>query len=281
MEDHWYHVIARGQRREPLFLDAGDKKTYLAILLKTFERNGADLGAYCLMTNHVHLLVYRRERSLGTIFRQAHRAYAVYFNRRHRKTGYVFQGRPKSFLVLDERYLAALVRYIHLNPVMAKIVRRPENYRWSSDGFYRWKSISGDIQLVRVPGFEGKSGTKAYLELLDDPGEPVLPRFEQYIGEAGEENQVERRKPGRDSWPLTNRRGHVPIRDRVTSLLSAGEVTLEDIQGRTKVRSISNVRQRLMSTLYREGYPPCEISALIRRSVTAVILSHARRSAEC
>lgn len=281
IENHWYHLIARGQRREPLFLGSKDKIAYLDILSQTLERNGAELGAYCLMTNHVHLLVYRRGRSLGTIFRQAHRTYAEYFNRRHRKTGYVFQGRPKSFLVLDERYLEALVRYIHLNPVAAEMVKHAENYRWSSDWFYRGNALSGNIRLVRVPGFEGSLGTRAYRKLIEYPGETDVPRYDQYIGEQGDEEKVDRRKPGRARWSLANRRGRVPIRERLNLLLSAGRVTLKDIQERTKARSVSSVRQRIMSKLYGEGYPPCEISALIKRSVPAVILAHSRAAAKC
>lgn len=273
--DQWYHIIARGQRRDTLFFDAKDRKTYLETLSLTLKRNQADLGAYCFMTNHIHLLVYRRVRSLGTVFRQTHMSYATYFNARHKKTGYVFQGRFKSFLVLDEKYLSALVRYIHMNPVKAKMVGRADDYRWSSDCFYRGGAGRDAGLIVRVPGFEGRGGARAYREIMEDEIADV-PRNHQFVGEEGDEKKIERRKVGRDRWSREDRRSRVAIRERIMALLSNRGLTLEDVKSRTKRRVISGVRQRIMSELYAEGYPPGEIALNLGRTVPAVILAHAR-----
>ena len=147
----WYHVIARGRRRSSLFFDAHDKRHYLQILSEILQRNQADLAAYCLMTSHVHLLIYRRDRSLGTIFRQAHMMYATYFNQRHRKVGYVFQGRFKSKLIADEHYLLELCYYIHMNPIKAKMCTLIDEYSWSSHHHYKNQNTCFEIPPKPAP----------------------------------------------------------------------------------------------------------------------------------
>lgn len=275
--DHWYHVIARGQRRSDLFFDAHDRKRYLRTLGGILGRNYADLVAYCLMTNHVHLLIYRRVRSLGTIFRQAHMRYAHYFNDRHRKVGYVFQGRFKSFLVLSEKYLSALIRYIHFNPVAAKLVSDPSSYRWSSDKFYRGGKPEDGVRLIRAPGFEGRGGVGAYRDLMGDEGEIGLPIFDQFIGEEGEEKTLDRRKVGRERWGRSDRRGFVPFQERVWQLMKETKVSLEELRSRSRLRSYSRLRREMMSRLYVEGYLPSEIAECFKRTPAAVIHAHARQ----
>ena len=276
--DQWYHVIARGQRRDTLFCDGRDKAQYLSILNSTFERNLANMAAYCLMTNHVHLLIYRRGRSLGAIFRQAHMAYAIYFNQRHRKTGYVFQGRFKSYLVLSDRYLAAVVRYIHMNPVSAGMVKTADKYTWSSDRFYRGDDGNSSINLISAPGFEGKRGIRSYGELCESEQEISIPRFGQFVGEVGEEKDLDRRKRGRNRWKPVDRRGRVSINERISELLTGMKLSLVQLAQRTKVRNLSRARQVLMSKLYEEGYPPSEIATCFKRTSTAVVYAHARSS---
>jgi putative transposase len=93
--------------------------------------------AYCLMSNHVHIALERGPIALSRIMLALQSFYVQRFNRRHRRVGHLFQGRYKSLLVQDERYLLALVRYIHMNPVAAGVVSRPDAFGWSSDLHYR------------------------------------------------------------------------------------------------------------------------------------------------
>src|SRR3989339_1674989 len=113
----WYHVTARGQRREPLFLDEWDYRRYLTEINAATCRCGGWLGAYCLMPNHVHLLIQRLDFSLAKLVQIAHTRYSSYFNMKHEKKGHVFQGRYGAKLVLNNKYLARLLIYIHRNPV--------------------------------------------------------------------------------------------------------------------------------------------------------------------
>jgi REP-associated tyrosine transposase len=132
-----YHVIARGNERRAIFRDDRDREVYLERLAQCRSRFQFRVLGYCLMNNHVHLALERGPIALSRTMLALQSFYVQRFNFRHRRVGHLFQGRYKAFLVQDERYLFALLRYIHLNPVRARLVDRPEAYRWSSDRFYR------------------------------------------------------------------------------------------------------------------------------------------------
>ncbi len=132
-----YHVTARGNERRAVFADDEDRNEYLDRVAWYRTKFGFRLLAYCLMTNHVHLAIRRGPFPLSRVMAGLHSSYTQWFNRRHRRVGHLFQGRYKSFLVQEDRYLVALVRYIHLNPVRARIVQRAADYAWSSDRFFR------------------------------------------------------------------------------------------------------------------------------------------------
>jgi REP element-mobilizing transposase RayT len=132
-----YHVIARGNERRDIFRDDFDRRLYLARLAECRDRYAFALLAFCLMPNHVHLAIERGPVALSKIVLALHFYYSQKFNFRHKRVGHLFQGRYKAFLVQRDRYFAALIRYIHLNPVKAGIVECPEAYPWSSDRWYR------------------------------------------------------------------------------------------------------------------------------------------------
>lgn len=127
-----HHVTQRGNRRADVFEVDADYEAYLRFLNEYADRRGLAVWAYCLMTNHVHLVVVpEREESLGQALRDAHTVYAMHFNGRTDLSGHVWQGRFFSS-PLDETYLWAAVRYVERNPVRAGMVERAEAYRWSS-----------------------------------------------------------------------------------------------------------------------------------------------------
>jgi REP element-mobilizing transposase RayT len=127
-----YHVTSRGNAREPIFLDDGDRHAFLERLAEVVDRHQWLCHAYCLMTNHYHLLV---ETPAADLSRGMHRLNGLYsrrFNVRHGRVGHVLQGRFTAILVERESHQLELARYIVLNPVRAGIVRAPDQYRWSS-----------------------------------------------------------------------------------------------------------------------------------------------------
>ena len=127
-----YHVTSRGNASQRVFRDDEDRELFLATLAWVVERFGWRCHAYCLMDNHIHLLIDTPQPNLSRGMRQLNGVYTQRFNRRHRKVGHLFQGRFKAILVEKEGYLLELARYIVLNPVRAKMVKTPERYPWSS-----------------------------------------------------------------------------------------------------------------------------------------------------
>jgi putative transposase len=127
-----HHLVQRGNNRGAIFARPSDRRVYLALLRRGAARHGCAIWAYCLMTNHVHLLaVPGSEPALARTILAAHMRYAQWFNRRHGTTGHLWGGRYHS-APLDPAHLVAAVRYIELNPVRAGLVERPEEYLWSS-----------------------------------------------------------------------------------------------------------------------------------------------------
>ena len=127
------HVTQRGNNRCACFIGDGDRLVYLDLLGLHLRRHDVAVHAYVLMTNHVHLLVTPlASGSIGSGMRNLNQRYAQYFNRRHRRTGTLWETRPYSCLVEAEAYLFTCHRYIENNPVRARLVMRPEGYRWSS-----------------------------------------------------------------------------------------------------------------------------------------------------
>lgn len=127
-----HHVTQRGNRREPIFFEDGDQEVYRDLLAEQTRRRGVAVWAYCLMPNHVHLvLAPSDEAGLGLAVGEAHRRYTNFVNARGRWTGHLFQSRFAS-VVMDEAHLMAAARYVPMNPVRARLVGRPQDWPWSS-----------------------------------------------------------------------------------------------------------------------------------------------------
>lgn len=127
-----HHVTQRGNRREAIFFEDGDHEIYLDLLAEQTRKAGVAVWAYCLMPNHVHLILRpTRATDLGHAVGEAHRRYTNFINARGRWTGHLFQSRFAS-VVLDDLHLIRAVRYVSLNPVRARLVARPEDWKWSS-----------------------------------------------------------------------------------------------------------------------------------------------------
>ena len=127
------HVTQRGVNRCPIFHDDHDRRRYRQLLWQACCRHRVATHAFVLMGNHVHLLLAAPETgAISNAMRQVGQSYAQQFNLRHGRTGALWQGRFKSCLVGDDRYLLTVMRYIELNPVRAAMVADPADYRWSS-----------------------------------------------------------------------------------------------------------------------------------------------------
>ena len=127
-----HHVTQRGNRREAIFFEDGDHEIYRDLLAEQTVKAGVEVWAYCLMPNHVHLILMPGETdALGRAVGETHRRYTNFINARGRWTGHLFQSRFAS-VALDHTHLMRAVRYVSLNPVRARFVSRAEDWRWSS-----------------------------------------------------------------------------------------------------------------------------------------------------
>lgn len=139
-EGAFYHVTSRGNMRERIFFEDKDRERFLEILKRTKERYGYLLHAYVLMDNHYHFMMETPKANLSQTMQNINTSYTVYINKKYRRNGHLFQGRFKGLIVDKAEYLVALSRYIHLNPVRARMVLKPEDYRWTSYRHYIDKS---------------------------------------------------------------------------------------------------------------------------------------------
>jgi REP-associated tyrosine transposase len=127
-----YHVTSRGNERRPIVRSNRDRLAFLHFLAIAAKRFNWSVTAWVLMTNHFHLVVQTCEANLSRGMHWFNSAYAGWYNHVHKRSGHLYQGRFKAFLIEKDAYLAEVLRYVVLNPVRAKMVARPEEYRWSS-----------------------------------------------------------------------------------------------------------------------------------------------------
>jgi len=128
----WYHIMNRGACRKPVFHTNQDRTTFLNLLGEITQIYNIEIHAFCLMSNHYHLLLHTPEGNLADAMKHLNSVYTMRFNKAHHADGSLFRGRYKSILVELEAYGLELNRYIHMNPVKAGIVSEPQHYQWSS-----------------------------------------------------------------------------------------------------------------------------------------------------
>ena len=131
-----YHIMVRGINRQAIFHDDEDWQKYLETIARMKKENRFKLYGFCLMTNHVHLLVQEKEEKISRVMKRIGTSYAWWYNSKYDRTGHLFQGRYKSEAIDNDAYLLSVIRYIHKNPVMARLAQKPEDYRWSSCRVY-------------------------------------------------------------------------------------------------------------------------------------------------
>ena len=166
--------MERGIHRQAIYKEEGDYYAFLAIMKSALEKYDCILHAYCIMTNHFHLLLGTGEVEISKFMKQLANCYAMYFNRKYGYKGHLFEGRYKAYLVESDSYFLQTSRYIHLNPVKAGIVAYPEDYRWSS---YRTIIGLGDdkiTQISRTHAFFGRDAAIRYREFIEDTGHKIM-----------------------------------------------------------------------------------------------------------
>ena len=166
-----YHITSRGNERKAIFSDKKDYEKFLHYVVEARDKFQFYLYAYVLMTNHYHLLIETAHPNLSRVMQYLNTAYTVFYNHRHKRSGHLFQGRYKSIVVEKDSYLLELTRYIHLNPVKAKMVKTPEKYLWSSFGEYTQNKKEKFIDKEQVEKYFKMSPKEYQSFVLDGANE--------------------------------------------------------------------------------------------------------------
>ena len=153
-----YHIVLRGVNRQTVFYDDEDREVFLSRLKITKEKIDYDLYAFCFMGNHIHLIIKEKAQEIGKIMQNLLSSYIFWYNSKYERVGNLFQDRYKSEPIDTDNYLLCAVRYVHQNPVKARIVNNPKYYKWSSYNAYlndRNNLVDTEVILSILKGQEG------------------------------------------------------------------------------------------------------------------------------
>ena len=189
--DALYHVTSRGDRREDIFEDDADRQMFLSTLEQVITQFNWLCHAWCLLDNHYHLMIQTPDGNLSKGMRQLNGAYTQSSNRRHQRVGHLFQGRFKAILVDSDAYLLELTRYVVLNPVRADMVKKPDDWPWSS--YRACVGLVSAAPWLEVDGLLAQFGKRRSL---------AQQRYEQFVSEGINANS-----------PCSNLKGQVFLGD--------------------------------------------------------------------
>jgi len=161
----YYHVINRGVEQRIIFKEKEDYETFEALLCTYAPSYGVTVHNYCLMSNHYHLLIEIKDGMLSKFMRQINMNYAIYFNKKYKRSGHLWQGRFRSWYVTDEAYLYTLILYIEQNPIKAKMVKRVEAYPYSTAHYFLEEKLPQCLKnsYIAQNYEEDKEAIKAFL----------------------------------------------------------------------------------------------------------------------
>lgn len=279
-EGAFYHVIARGNQRQKVFKGKDDFSKYIEILSSYKGRYHYYLYCYVLMSNHIHLLIETCEIPLSKILQGVSQSYTMYFNRRYKTVGHLFQGRYKAILCDRDEYLLSLIKYIHLNPVRAKVVKTPDEYEWSSYHNYAKQNSKDNLidtdQVLRMFSEDKAAARKLYRAYMGDElsikkediyrtvDQRILGR-EEFIDKVVEKYEGELVKEKRER--------EYTLSEIAKGIEKLKGVSLEQLRGLGKAVNISSCRKLLSLVAKEYGYKGKEIAAYIRRDPAVVSIA--------
>ena len=279
-EGAFYHVITRGNRRESIFKDKKDFLKYLEILSNYKKRYQFRIYSYVLMSNHIHLLMETGKTSLSKIQQGINQCYTMYFNRRHRTVGHLFQGRYKAILCDRDTYLLSLIKYIHLNPIRAKMVNELDDYKWSSHNYYVSKEKKNGIvdtdRVLRMFSEDKAASRRLYNGFMGDgidvKKEDVYGTVDQRV--LGSEEFLDDVMEKYDGeFKNEKREREYTLADIAKGVENIKGVTLRQIQGQSKVAQISSGRKLFILLAKGYGYKGKEIAEYIRRDPAIISMA--------
>ena len=272
----FYHVITRGNQKQKIFKDEADYEKYIEILSGYRKQYQYRLYAYVLMNNHVHLLLETRDIKLSKIQQGINQRYTMYYNKKYKTVGHLFQGRYKAILCDRDAYLLTLIKYIHLNPVRANVVKLPADHRWSSHRNYAERVKDDFIDTDQVLRMFSENKTRArriYLENMGDGKrinkEDVYKTVDQRI--LGDDEFVERVKDKTDVGIEGTKKRHEHSLEEIAGVIErAYKITHKQMREKSKDREIS-IGRKLMRVVAKEyGYKGKDVADYLRKDPSII-----------
>lgn len=258
-----YHLIQRGNNKEYIFQKEEDKIYLLDLINEYKEMMDFQLLGYVIMGNHYHLIVKTSEIPLKDIMHRINSKYGRYYNKKNERTGHVFENRYKGILVIDDRYLLSLLRYVHQNPVAAHICKYVKDYPWSSDRAYRRNHIDGmvDIDLILEIFSKNRSDAiKTYIKFMDEDIKEDINSFED-TDIIGDEN----------TKLLSNYSVEEKLSlDELLKEVSIDNTVYEEIKMGSRKRYLTSFKRTFVEMAIKANYTMREIGESISISEVAV-----------
>ena len=257
-------MIKRGNNRDYIFRSREDKEEFLKCLEAANEEDAFNLVGYVIMDNHYHLIIETKEVPLNKIMQKVNNTYSKNYNKRHQRTEHVFGGRYKSILVNDDKYFFTLLRYIHANPVRAKMHHNMADYSWSSDQFYR-NNIKKHVHIDKILKIFSENRKVALVEYKNfmEQKEAILKPKDFYESGAviGEEEQE-------SNDPLVSRQYKETL-DEILKRVVRSEEAFQLIKLGSRQRFLSDDKISYVKAAVEQGYTFKEIGNNIAISAVA------------
>ena len=262
-----YHITSRGNEKKLIFKDERDREIFLDTLSQVDKRYNWLCHAYCLMNNHYHLIIETPDGNLSAGMRQLNGVYTQAFNRQHNRVGHLFQGRYKGILIQKDSHLLEVCRYVVLNPVRAKAVKKPEQWRWSSyqatAGIEKPHPCLSTEWTLNQFGSTRRIAEKAYRKFVEDGIK------QESIWEAVRAQSI----LGEEEFTATLTdylRGKKDIAELPKSQRYIDRPSLENIFSKNTLKDISKRNRKISEAVRRHGYRQREVADYLEMHFTSI-----------
>ena len=220
--------MLRGNERKDIFIDEEDKEKFIKIVFKKKADEAFKLYAYCMMDNHLHLVIKEQKETISQIIKKIATSYVYYFNHKYKRVGHLFQDRYKSETIEDEAYLLSAIRYIHNNPEKAEITKK-EKYKWSSYPHY----------IDPLNHHREMPETKEILEMFSSDTKKALKEFIHYSNQYEEKNFLEMGET------IKSEINEVNVNEYINRYLKSRHLKKEDLKRREQVKQKEELIRQL------------------------------------
>ncbi len=283
-EGAFYHVLTRGNQKQKIFKENDDLNIYLEILFDYKKRYNYYLFSYVLMSNHVHLLIQTQKTPLSKILQGVNQRYTAYFNRKYKTVGHLFQGRYKAILCDRDEYMLSLVKYIHMNPVRARVAESPAGYKWSSHSTYSKRITEGIVDtdiVLRMFSEDKAKARKLYRNFMYDgiavKKEQIYSTVDQQV--LGGEEFVEKIREEYDGRIESDKRKKEHSLFEISGAVEkVCGVNLKKLRQKDKTRASYDGKKLMILVAGEYGYTGREIAEYIKKDPSLVTRYKKERS---